>query len=196
MKYDLKTIEDIERFQQAFANNEEIKIGEIAPIHYKLKLDGGRFVDYNPKYINKFVARVILSQQTNYEKLLKEIEKQFNVKIPEEAKLLNFELDKGSLELLTDLLGLMEVFKDMESIHQLYAVMTIVGGWVSYSSFSKYLDNKRTELEKRSEERRQELTGEAQEKYLETINKTVDSLKEVANNAVIQKTQRGDYRTP
>jgi len=187
MTYNITSIEDIKHIQEAILNNEEISIGEITPIHFKLKLDGGRFQDYNPRFIDKFVAKVILSQQNNYEKFLKEVEKQYNVKISPEAKLLKFELEKGSLELLTDMLGLMEVFKNMESIHQLYAVLGIAGGWFTHLGFSNYMHTQQKELELKSEEKLKELSIDEQAAYIETINKTVQALKEVALNPTLQK---------
>jgi len=180
MTLDIKTLKDIQRVQEAILNNEEFVLGKIEPINFKLKLDGGRFKDYNPKFIDKFVAKTILSQQANYEKTLKEIEKQYNVKISDEAKLLKFKLEKGSLDLLTDLLGLMEVFKEMQSIHQLYAVLGIAGGWFSYMGFSKYLDTqiKKTEI----------ALNEAKDTtHKEVLLKTVEAIKEVSTNVMIQK---------
>jgi len=186
MILNIETAEDIQRVQEAILNNEDFELGEVTPIQFKLKLNGGRFHDYNPKYVDKFVARAILSQQANYEKFLKEIEKQYNVKIPEEAKLLKFELEQGSLDLMT-LLDLVEVFKNMESIHQLYAVLGITGGWFSYMGFSKYLEHKKAELETKSKEVSERLSGEEQERYLDTINKTVEAMKEVAKDVTLQK---------
>lgn len=187
MKYNITSVKDIQRIQEAILNNETVEIGEIKPIHFKLKLDGGRFENYNPKFIDKFVAKTILSQQTNYERFLKEIEKQYNVKISKEAKLLKFELEKGSLELLTDLLALTEVFKNMESTHQLYAVLGIAGGWLSYLGFGKYMEKMQHELEVKSQEKLKELDGKEKENYLQTINKTIEALKEVALNPELQK---------
>lgn len=183
----ITSIEDIERVKEAILNNEDFKLGEVKPIPFKLKLTGGRFENYNPKFIDKFVARAVLTEQENYEKVLKEIEKLYNVKIPEELKVLPFELEKGSLELLTELVGLSEVLKNMESIHQLYAVLGIAGCWFSYLGFSKFLDFRKNELEVKSREVMQNLQGEEQARYLDTINKTVEALKDVSNNSNLQK---------
>jgi hypothetical protein len=183
----ITSIEDIERIKEAILNNETFELGEVKPIPFKLKLTGGRFENYNPKFIDKFVARAVLAEQENYERVLKEIEKLYNVRIPAELKVLQFELEKGSLELLTELVGLAEVLKNMESIHQLYAVLGIAGGWFSYLGFSKFLDSRKNELEVKSREVMQKLHGEEQSRYLDTINKTVEALKDVSNNSNLQK---------
>jgi len=187
MKYNITSVEDIQHIHEAILKNEQVEIGEIKPIHFKIKLDGGRFTNYDPKFIDKFVAITILSQQANYEKMLKEIEKQYNVKIPDKSKLLKFELEKGSLELLTELPALMEVFKNMESIHQLYAVLSIAGGWFTYLGFSKYMENQQKEIELKSQEKLKELDGEERKRYSETVNKALVSMKEIANNVTLQK---------
>lgn len=183
----ITSIEDIERVKEAILNNEDFELGSVEPIPFKLKLNGGRFKNYDIKFIDKFVASTVISEQENYEKVLKEIEKLYNVKIPNELKILKFELEKGSLDLLTELIGLSEVFKNMESIHQLYAVLGIAGGWFSYLGFSKYLDNKKYELEIKSKETAQKLSGDEQAKYLDTINKSIEAMKDISNNINLQK---------
>lgn len=186
MRYNLKSVEDIQTIQNAILNNEEIELGDIAPIHYKLKLIGGRFDNYDPRYIDMFVAKIILDQQNNYDKLLKEIEKVFHVTIAPQAKLLKFELQHGSLELLADLMGFMEVFDKMESIHQLYAVLGIAGGWFTYAGFNKFMENTKLQIQEKSQEKLKELDGQNQQRYLDIINKTVQSLETIALNTTIQ----------
>ena len=75
----------------------------------------------------------------------------------------------------------------MESIHQLYAVLGITGGWFSYLGFSKFLESRKSELEIKSKEITQTLQGEEQARYLDTINKTVEALKDISNNTNLQK---------
>lgn len=183
----IESIEDLEIIKNAILNNEDFELGEIKPIPFKLKLSGGRFENYDPNYVDKFVAKAILTEQENYERVLKEIEKLYNVKIPEDAKLLKFQLEKGSLDLITEFIGLTEVIKNMESIHQLYSVLGITGGIVSFFGFSKYLDIRKSELEIKSKEVIQKLSGEEREKYLDTINKTVEAMKDISNNTNLQK---------
>ena len=127
----ISKVEDLKIVEEAILNNENFELGEVEPIPFKLKLDGGRFENNNPRYIDKIVAETVIAQQKNYEKVLKEIEKLFNVRISEDSKVLKFELESGSLDLITELIGLSEVLKNMESIHQLYAVLGITGGWLS-----------------------------------------------------------------
>lgn len=184
---DIRNIEDLEKIEQAILENRDFELGEIEPIPFKLKLDGGRFENYNVKFIDKFVAEIILIQQNNYEKLLKEIEKLYDVKIPEEARILKFELEQGSLDIEAVLKAITEVIKTMSPEYQLYSIIIIVGGIVTFKGFSSYLEYKKHKLEIKSKEVSERLSGEEQERYLDTINKSIDALKEVSNNAIIQK---------
>jgi len=181
MVINIKTIKDIQRLEETLLKSDVDEIKE-KPIyfHFKLKFNGGRFRNYNPNYIDKFVAQTILTEQTNYEDLLKEIKKQYNVKISHEAKILKFELHKGSLELLTDLVGLTEAFQRMKSIHELFAICFLGGAWIVYTGYTKYLDYKKNELEKK-------LNAANNKTYSDTINKALETITELSKNIEIQK---------
>jgi len=43
------------------------------------------------------LAKIVLSEQENYTKLLNELTKKFNIEFSEESKILKFKLQKGSL---------------------------------------------------------------------------------------------------
>jgi len=76
----IESIEDIEVVKHAIGNNEEFSLGKIAPFTYKIVLDGGRFHDYDIDYLDATIARIIITHQTSYNKLLKEIENKLNIK--------------------------------------------------------------------------------------------------------------------
>ena len=69
----IRTKEDLKVVQNAILNNEDFVLGEINPIPYTIKLDGGRFENYDLDYIDADVAKIILSHQENYTKLLNEL---------------------------------------------------------------------------------------------------------------------------
>jgi len=69
-KLNLTTLADIETIKAAILNHEVFEIGEVLPIEYKVKLTGGRFDNYDTNYINADVAKIVLSEQENYTKLL------------------------------------------------------------------------------------------------------------------------------
>lgn len=183
----IETIKDLEKIEEAIINKEEFQIKEIKPITYKLKFDGGRFSNYNIEYIDKFIAETILLEDKNYEKLLKELEKLYNIEIEEDKRELKFKLEKGSLDVSTDITPLMEVLKNMESIHKVYVVIIVVFGFVASYGIYKLLEFKKAKLEEQSKIKARELEGEEQKRYLDNVNQAIEAVKDIANNVTIQK---------
>lgn len=140
----ITSIVEIERVREAILNNEDFKLGEITPITYMLKLDGGRFAENHASIIDADIAKIILSHQENYTKLLNELERNFEIEFDENAKILKFKLQDGCLELISDLLGL-EGLKTMESRHLMYVILGIALMWFSYTAYNHSVD---TDLEK------------------------------------------------
>lgn len=75
----------------------------------------------------------------------------------------------------------------MDSNHQLIAILGIIVSFFSYLGFSKYMENKKIEIETKSREVLKQLDIESQANYMETINKSIEALKEVSINTNIQK---------
>ena len=107
----IRDFNDVLAVQTAILKNEEFELGEIKPLKFKIKIDCGRFTNYDIDYVDAKVAKIILSYQSNYNKLLDELEKKFGIKFTNEDKILKFKLGRGSLELLSELLNLKEVLK-------------------------------------------------------------------------------------
>jgi hypothetical protein len=184
----IETIKDLEKIEEAIINKEEFQIKEIKSITYKLKFDGGRFSNYNIEYIDKFIAETILLEDKNYEKLLKELEKLYNIEIEEDKRELKFKLEKGSLDVSTDITPLVkEVLKNMESIHKVYVVIIVVFGFVASYGIYKLLEFKKAKLEEQSKIKARELEGEEQKRYLDNVNQAIEAVKDIANNVTIQK---------
>lgn len=135
----ITSIQEIEKVREAILNNEDFKLGEITPITYMLKLDGGRFAENHASIIDADIAKIILSHQENYSKLLNELERNFEIEFDEDAKILKFKLQDGCLELISDLLGL-EGLKNMESRHLMYVILGIALMWFSYTTYNHSVD--------------------------------------------------------
>lgn len=86
----------------------DIKISKIGDIEYKIKLDGGRFNDFDLTYIDAGVARVVLEYQAQYENFIAGLEQKFNIQIPQSQRMLKFKLEKGCLEISTDIKDIFE----------------------------------------------------------------------------------------
>ena len=133
----LTSIDEAKIIQEAIIKGEEFEVGNISKIPFVIKLDGGRFNEYDIAYINADIAKIVLSHQTNYSKLIDEIEKKFDLKLDEKDKILQFELRNGCLEIFSDLFD-SEAVKTMKSKHKLYLfsiVAILIGGSYSYSNY-------------------------------------------------------------
>lgn len=183
---DIKEVADIDRIRDAILNNEDFILGDIQPLTYKIVLDGGRFKDYDTKYIDANVARIILVNQTNYTKFLNELEKKFDVKFPQKDKLLKFRLEKGSLEFISEIFNVLEVLKQMESHHIMYTVLGLAGMWFSHNSYLKKLEKDIKIAEQVKEEKIKELEGEEKKAYTDMVNNAIVSMKEVMQDKVLQ----------
>lgn len=182
----IRDFDDVVAVKMAILQNEEFKLGEIKPLKFKIKIDGGRFTDYDIHYVDAKVAKIILSYQSNYNKLVNELERKFKIKFKEEDKNLKFKLGRGSLELLSELLNLKEVLSSMDSKDLMYTILSISGMWFTYLGYTKYLENEATKVETQKLLKEKELEGEEKEKYLETMNKTLDTFKDLMLDKKLQ----------
>lgn len=140
----LTSIEDAKIIQEAIIKNIDFELGEVKPIPFLIKLDGGRFKDYDTNYINADIAKIILANQNNYNKLLDELEEKFDITFDEESKNLKFKLESGSLDIFSDLFS-EETIKNMKSKHKLYllsVIAIVIGGSLSYSQYIEQVNNK------------------------------------------------------
>lgn len=186
----LTSIDEANVIQEAIIKGEEFEIGTISKIPFIIKLDGGRFNEYDTSYINADIAKIVLSYQTNYSKLIDEIEKKFDLKLDEKDKILQFELRNGCLEIFSDLFD-SEAVKTMKSKHKLYlfsVIAIIIGGSYSYSNYLEYLDSQvKNEKEIRMNTLAMEDRQDERRKYQETMNQILDINRELITNKKIQK---------
>lgn len=179
--------EDLDIVMKAILNGEDFKFGEIKPFLCTIKLQGGRFEHYDVRYIDADIAWIILKIQDNYEELLGRIEKIYDIKFKEEYKVLRFRVEEGSLELLSELFGILsEVAKNMESIHVFYSIAVLAGCFTSYKGFSLYLDSKQREIENQKAIKMRELENEDKEKYANFANNALETLSQFKIDKTLQ----------
>lgn len=174
----IESVEDIEKVRAAILNNEQFEIGTVRPLTYRIVMKGGRFEDYDTAHIDAYVAKVVIANQRNYDKLLKEIEKKFNITFSPEDKLLRFTIQKGSLEFISDIFDVLEVLKQMDSLHQMYLVLGLAGMWFAHSAYTKKVEKDIETARHSKEETIKKLEGEEKQAYIETINHAIDGLKD------------------
>lgn len=202
----INTIDDLVDVQRRLFNGENVNIEQIGNLTHIIKLSGGRFENYDVSYINADIAKIVLSYQDSFYRMVSILEKDFDIKGIDKNQLINFKLEHGSLEVVADFINkILEVVKDMESKDKKQIIITIVLSVFVYMSFSEYISHlKDTQNIEAEQENRQIIAKLASNKDLQNaINApkatTASILKEDENatfNAVehqINHTNKQDY---
>ena len=151
----------------------DIKISKVSSLEYKIKLDGGRFNDFDLSYIDADVAKIIVEYQTQYDNFIVGLEQKFNIQIPQSQRMLKFKLEKGCLEISADVKAmLMGVINNMQDWQTMTVALVAICGFFAYKSYRKFLD---TQVEK-IKVQAQQARDEAEQRRLETLSKMVENL--------------------
>lgn len=151
----------------------DIKISKVSSLEYKIKLDGGRFNDFDLSYIDADVAKIIVEYQTQYDNFIVGLEQKFNIQIPQSQRMLKFKLEKGCLEISADVKAmLMGVINNMQDWQTMTVALVAICGFFAYKSYHKFLD---TQVEK-IKVQAQQARDEAEQRRLETLSKMVENL--------------------
>lgn len=136
----INTIDDLIAAQRRLFNGEDINIEQIGDLTHTIKLSGGRFDNYDINYINADIAKIVLSYQDSFYRMVYILEKDFDIKGIDKNQLINFKLERGSLQMAIDFVKkILEVVKDMESRDKKQIVITIILSALLYMSFSAYI---------------------------------------------------------
>ncbi len=181
----IESMKDIEKIKNAILNHESFEIGEIKPLIYKIKLDGGRFKTYDINYITADIAQIIVNEQKNYIKFLNEIERNFDITFEESSKKLQFKLVSGSVEFIDENI-MLEVVKQMESQHLMYVLLGLATLWFGHAIYSKYIEKELAKINAAKKDKVNDLQGQERENYLNTINTAFSTLKELSLNKPLQ----------
>ncbi|EHD2482951.1 hypothetical protein JRQ01_000294 [Campylobacter jejuni] len=146
MSLSINSVDDLLVIFEKLSNGENIKVTEVGTIQHTIKLQGGRFENYNIGYIDAEIARVIDSYQDSFYRVADILKKDFGIDGIDKNKLIRFYLGEGSLEIKTDelLTNLLGVIKDMESRDKLIlfiAIALIIGGCWSFGNFLIHNEN-------------------------------------------------------
>lgn len=174
VKMEIGSINDLIRAKDIMIKTQSnVEITQVSELEYTIKLDGGRFRDFDLDYINADIAKIILDYQTQYNIFIDGLEQKFNIQIPQSQRVLKFKLERGCLEISADI---KEFFKEglkKMSGRQIMAVFIIaIGGWYANDSYHKYLNVQSEEIKLQAQRSR----DEAEQKRLETISQMVKDL--------------------
>ena len=203
---DINTIDDIMQLEQMLFNGENVEIRNVGNITHTIKLSGGRFSDYDINYINADIAKIVLSYQDSFYKIVSILEKDFDIKDIDKNQLIKFKLERGSLDLIGDFVkNMLEAMKNMESKDKKQVLVAIIIAILLGASFATYIsylrDINNTEAER---ENRQIIARLASNQDMQTavnapkittasILKDDESAKFNAQEQVITNSNKQDY---
>ena len=137
---DINTIDDIMQLEQMLFNGENVEIRNVGNITHTIKLSGGRFSDYDINYINADIAKIVLSYQDSFYKIVSILEKDFDIKDIDKNQLIKFKLERGSLDLIGDFVkNMLEAMKNMESKDKKQVLVAIIIAILLGTSFATYI---------------------------------------------------------
>lgn len=145
----INNFQDIEFYFDKLTKGENVAIGDIAEtITVAIKLDGGRFINYEAPYVDAVIANMIIAHQDAYKKIVKQLRKDYGVTDLDEEILLQFKLEAGCLEAkLKEINRLMEHIKGMTPKMQVFVLSTIVLGVFGVASYNLISQNMRDNQE-------------------------------------------------
>ncbi|MBQ8819230.1 hypothetical protein [Campylobacter sp.] len=156
--FSIRTLSDLFALQERLANGENIIVGDVGQITHSIKLQGGRFDNYAVGYIDANIAKVVLSYQDSFSKIVSIIEKNYGIKNIDKTQLLTFKLEQGCLkiELENMIKPLLEGIKDMSDTAKVITIVSIALMILSGYSYSLYLTHNENlaKIEAESENRR------------------------------------------
>lgn len=137
-------------------NGENVEIRNVGNITHTIKLSGGRFSDYDINYINADIAKIVLSYQDSFYKIVSILEKDFDIKDIDKNQLIKFKLERGSLDLIGDFVkNMLEAMKNMESKDKKQVLVAIIiaillgASFATYISYLRDINNTEAERENR-----------------------------------------------
>lgn len=175
---DINTFQDIEVYFDRLTKGENVKIGRIAEnITVAIKLDGGRFTNYEAPYVNAVIATMILAHQESYKKIVKQLKKDYNITDLDEEILLQFKLEEGCLEATFEQVNkLLENIKTMSPKMQVFVLSTVVLGLFGIGSYNLISQN----MQNNQEIARAKVQNENTIQVIEAVDK-------VRSNAKLEK---------
>lgn len=191
----IRTVEDLKIVEEAILNNEDFELGEVEPIKHIIKLDGGRFTDYDINYITSDVAKIILSHQKNFGKLLNEIESKFGITFTDNERELKFKLQHGCLEIFSNVFS-KEAILSMDSKHKMWTLITIAGLIVGSIGVSQYITHLNNEIQAKKEVEIQKLQNQARQSEAEATKQYFNGLIDINKNLVQNKTIQDSINNP
>lgn len=171
---EIRSVVDLIRAKDAMIETRgDVRITQVSELEYTIKLDGGRFNDFDLSYINADIAKIILDYQTQYNAFVDGLEQKFSIQIPQSQRMLKFKLENGCLEISADITNLLiEAVRNMQDWQTMVVFIVAIGGWFAHSSYHKYTELQAKNIDLQAQQSR----DEAEQRRLETVSQMVKDL--------------------
>lgn len=131
---------DLETLKDKILLGEPIKY-DFNHLSQEIKLSNGRFRDYDVRYINADIAKIITEFQKSYIDFLKALEKEIGIKLPQNNELISFRIEKGSIllnaNIFSEVLALINSLKN--GGHKMIIIIVGILAFGAYQSWVTYL---------------------------------------------------------
>lgn len=188
VKMEIGSINDLIRAKDIMIKTQSnVEITQVSELGYTIKLDGGRFRDFDLDYINADIAKIILDYQTQYNIFIDGLEQKFNIQIPQSQRMLKFKLDRGCIELSADLTELIKVgVSNMTGWQTMLVFIVAIAGWYARSSYHKYVEKeiKKIELERKKLDAEKEIKSKEIER--EKLNDVLENVRKLVLDSGLQ----------
>lgn len=193
MAFNIRQVSDLEILKEKILQGEKIEIGEFCVLDCLIKLGNGRFQSYQEKTFNDDMAKVVIEYQKSYTNFLKELRKEFKIKIPTDAEKITFKVSKGSIEFLDPEIFsfLKEVFNNMESGHITVVLCTIISAFCGGYIWRKKIDKDIAEIEKTTEIEKQKIARDEKQETLKIAESALELLKSAKENIAFERASNG-----
>lgn len=171
---EIHSVIDLIRAKDAMIETQgDVRITQVSELEYTIKLDGGRFSDFDFNYINADIAKIILDYQTQYNAFIDGLEQKFSIQIPQSQRMLKFKLESGCLEISADIKEILrEGVRLMNGWQAMVVFIVAIGGWYANDSYHKYIGLQSEKIRLQAQQSR----DEAEQRRLETVSQMVKDL--------------------
>lgn len=182
----INTFQDIESYFNRLTKGENVGIGEISEtITISIKLDGGRFINYEAPYVDAVIANMVLAHQESYKRIVKQLDKNYGINDFDSELLLQFKLEQGCCEAeLKAVKDILEVIKDMPVESQIATIAALLIGFLGVGAYrlikQNMQNNKEIVVATMSHNERSEIE---QDRHAEVIH----AIDKMSNDYIIEK---------
>ncbi|TLD94489.1 hypothetical protein LS71_009345 [Helicobacter jaachi] len=179
---------DLETLKDKILLGEPIKY-DFNHLSQEIKLSNGRFRDYDVRYINADIAKIITEFQKSYIDFLKALEKEIGIKLPQNNELISFRIEKGSILLNANIFS--EVLALINSLENGgHKMIIIIVGILAFGAYQSWVTYLKYQIEK-YKAKLQNTQNQAKDAQIQQALKILEKMLENMNMTCAQEDKNG-----